>query len=112
MKPIIIWSLRAQAAFDRAMDLKFSLVPNRHEIIDRFRESFAEGLARMAARKPIDCAAEHTVKYQSQRKPYQKRGDPPPPEQPIEDWLEVRYRFVDDGQAVEVISVTSPKYPI
>jgi len=41
----------------------------------------------------------------------QKRGQPPPPEQPIEEWLELRYRFVDAGQMVEVISVTSPEIP-
>jgi len=41
----------------------------------------------------------------------QKRGQPRPPEQQIEEWLELRYRFVDAGQMVEVISVTSPEIP-
>jgi hypothetical protein len=112
MKPVIIWSLRAQAAFDRAMELQFALVPNKDEIIVRFRQRFAEGVAQMAARKPIKPLTEHVVKYTIQRKPYQKRGHRAPPEEAVEDWLEVRYRFVDDGQTAEVISVTSPKFPI
>lgn len=111
VKPIIVWQLRDQAAFDRAMDLQFGRLPNKREIIDGFRQRFIEGVERMASSKPFDPTAEHTVKYRLQRKGYQEAGDPPPPEEPVEEWLEVRYRFVDGGKTAEVISVTSAKFP-
>lgn len=111
MKPAIVWQLRHQQAFDRAMERQLSRVPNKQEIVERFRQHFVDSVERLASRKPFDPTAEHTVKYKTQRKGYQEAGDPPPPAQPVEEWLEVRYRFVDAGKTAEIVSVISAKFP-
>ncbi len=94
------------------MEMQFARVPNKQKIIDQFRQHLIEGVERMAAREPFDATTEQVVKYTMQKKGYQKTGDPPPPEEAVEEWLEVRYRFVEDGKTAEIVSVTSAKFPI
>ncbi len=94
------------------MELQFARVPKKQQVIDGFRQRFTEGIERMVLRESFDPTAEYSVKYTIQRKGYQNAGDPRPPEEPVEEWLEVRYRFVDDGSTVEVVSVTSTKFSI
>lgn len=114
MKPAIVWQLRDQAAFERALDLQFSRVPKKDEMIDGFRRRFVEGVERMASRTTFDPTAEHMVKYTSQQMGYSPRkpGEQGSPPGPVEEWLEVRYRFVDDGKTAEVVSVRSAKFDI
>ncbi len=93
------------------MKLQFARVPNKLEIIEKFREQLVEGIARAASREPFDPAADHCVKYGIQRHSYQTKGAPPPDPEPEEEWLEVHYRFIDNKTA-EIVSVTSQILPI
>ena len=113
MKPAVVWQLHQQRAFDRAMQLQFARVPNNQAIIETFRQQLVEGITRAASREGFAPAAEHTVKYGVQIHPPQLIDAPPPPatEAIEEEWLEVRYRFVDDKTA-EIVSVTSQTLPI
>jgi hypothetical protein len=113
MKPTIVWSLRAQDAWDRLVGgPPVSPWPNTPRTIRDLRERLPDIFEGVIARKPLDFSREHTMKCTVQRTGYQRRGDPPPPEEPREKLLELCYRFADEGRVVEIISVASPKYPI
>lgn len=129
MKPAIVWRLRDQAAFDRAMELQFGRFPNK-KIIDLFLERLNIAVERAAVRTSFDPNAEHSMKIGVKRVAYQVRPVKPPvtpgnqvqpsrkpaekitaPVEPAEEWLEVRFRFVDDGKTAEIVSVTSKNFP-
>jgi hypothetical protein len=86
--------------------------PNTPRTIRDLPEQLPDIFESIAARQPLDLNREHTMKWTKQRKGYQKHGEPPPPEGPVEAWLELRYRFLDEGRIVEITSVTSPTHPI
>jgi hypothetical protein len=107
MKPAIVWQLHHRRAFDRAMELRFAGAPNSQEIVERLSQQLIESIARSAARKPFDPAVECAVKYGVQNHSPERMGAPPPSAAgAMEEWLEVRYRFVDDKTA-EIVSVIS-----
>jgi hypothetical protein len=95
------------------MELGFAGGPNGQEIVEKLSQQLVEGIARSAARKPFDPAVECAVKYGFHSHTPQKVGAPPPPPDAgtMEEWLEIRYRFVDDKTA-EIVSVTSQTLPI
>jgi hypothetical protein len=110
MKPAIVWRFNHREAFERALELRFGGVPGAEQIIETFRQQLVDSVERSAVRRPIDPAAEFTVKYGTQRMGYQKdRGSPPAPGAK-EDWLEVRFRIIDE-QTAEITSVTSKTLP-
>ena len=110
MKPTIVWSLRAQDAWNRFVGgPPASPWPKTPRAIQDLRERLPEIFEGVIARQPLDFSREHTMKCSVLR--YQRHGDLPPPGEPREKLLELRYRFADEGRVVEIISVASPKYP-
>src|SRR5688572_7262292 len=113
MKPTIVWSLRAQNAWDRLVGGPAgSPWPNTARKIRDLRERLPDIFEGVIGRQPLDFSREHTMKCTVERTEYQRRNHPPPPEERREKLLELRYRFVDEGRVVEIISVAGPKYLI
>jgi len=113
MKPVVIWQLQQQEAFDRAIALRFGQTPRPiPDFIESFRQRLIDGIAACAQKQSPKPLAEYTVQYGLQKHPYQKRGEvaPKQPPAPQEEWLELRYRFIDE-ETVEIIAVTPKNLP-
>jgi hypothetical protein len=93
MKPAIVWRLRDQAAFDRAVALRFAGIPSRFGHIEHMHRSIETAIERAASQtQPADTAL--SLKF------FIERGDTKE-----QDWLHVRFRVFDAGATAEILSV-------
>jgi hypothetical protein len=97
MKPKVVWRLRDQVAFDRALELRFAWNPSRSDRfdhMDRIRHTIEKAIEDAAAHTLPDADTERSLKF------FTQRGD-----QKEQDWLHVRFRVFDAGATAEILSV-------
>ena len=107
MEPRIIWRCRDQAAFDRALELHCASSPERATCIERLRSLIMERIQNLPLRR-LSSATEFAIGFESVG--YTERHTPP---QILsrKNLLRVRFRFLDDEDVIEVLSIESENTP-